>query len=222
LASGKFVIVWQSNTAPVSSTGQRYSLDGARLGHPFKLNNGGPATNPSVAGLNLGGFVAVWNSGAQIYGDNGHPFDQINFANRSSPRVAPILSRGFVIVWAANGQIYGQRYARHGKLVGTEFVVSVGDENSLPAVAELSGGGFAVVWTQTDSWGLYTIFGRVYDARGRATGAVFRVDTPADHTYPVGRPSIAALTSSGQYVVTWPAYNEEALIGLIRGQRFGP
>ena len=62
LNDGGFVVVWQDDTAPRKIHGQRYDGAGKRVGEEFQVNTDTLGDyNPTVAALNDGGFVVVWD-----------------------------------------------------------------------------------------------------------------------------------------------------------------
>lgn len=174
LKSG-YVVAWASNGQDGSGFGiyaQRYTAAGAKAG-------GELAVNTVTAG------------------------DQIR------PAVAGLSNGGFVAVWQSKGEdgsgfgIYGQRYTAAGARAGTAFKVNsttAGDQ-TLPAVAVLSGGGFAVAWTSNgqDGAGL-GVYAQIYSAGGLATGGAFKVNTTTAGDQ--SSPTIAALTGGG-FVIAW-------------------
>ena len=74
LEDGGFVIVWQTfvTTTPNSweIAGQRYDSNGVAVGSKFQVNSttSGQQEYPSVAGLENGGYVVVWESDASSDG----------------------------------------------------------------------------------------------------------------------------------------------------------
>jgi len=100
--------------------------------------------NPSVAGLNDGGFVVIWQSegqdgsGAGIYGQRynqdgnrvGSEFHVNTYTNSDQgyPSVTALNDGGFVVIWESSGQdgsgagTYGRRYNSSG-IGGGEFPI---------------------------------------------------------------------------------------------------
>jgi hypothetical protein len=91
--------------------------------------------------------------------------------------------------------------------LGTETLVNtttVGDQ-SYPALATISDGGYVVTWNSyTQDGSGYGIYAQRYDASGNAIGGETLVNTTTlgDQKYP----AVAGL-SDGGYVVTWESYN---------------
>lgn len=80
LSDGGFIVVWQSDDQDgegLGIFGQIYAATGAPNGLEFQINNytTGDQRNPSVASLNDGGFVVVWESDLQD-GDRSGIFGQ--------------------------------------------------------------------------------------------------------------------------------------------------
>jgi hypothetical protein len=146
--------------------------------------------------------------------------------DQSQPAVAGLKDGGFVAVWQSNGEdgsklgVYGRRYGKTGAAAGGEFRVNTTTQNdqSLPAVAGLTGGGFVVVWQSSgqDKSGL-GIYAQRYDAAGRAVGGEFRVNavTVKDQS----QPAIAALGNGG-FVVVWQSSSQDGSGLGVYGQRY--
>jgi len=210
LSDGGFVMIWSADRRNVSEDyhydvyGQRYDADGNPLGDEFRVNTHTPdrQLSPSVTALSDGGFVVTWKSLNQDGHHYGSPHND-------------------------NASIYGQRYDAQGKSVGDEFRVNthIKGEQVEPSVAALSDGGFVVTWTDEGYWPAgvtspdgsgFGVYGQRYDARGKPTGAEFRVNTHTEGDQV--EPSVAGL-SDGGFVVTWYS-NESPYGGRIHGQRY--
>jgi hypothetical protein len=195
-------------------------------------------SQPSVAGLENGGFVVVWTSDGQDgdrFGIHGQRYSaaggkfgsefQVNMSTRndqSQPSVAAVSDGGFVVAWASNQQagagsdIYAQRYTAAGKAVGGELrVTDAANDQTQPSVAALKGGGFVVAWQSVESDS--DISGQRYDAAGRKVGAEFRVNTVTAKDQM--DPSVAGLNDGG-FIVAWTSDGgDEARLG-VSAQRF--
>ena len=114
----------------------------------FQVNNYtvGPQRQPSIIGLNDGGYFIAWESDGQdgdkngIYGqmyDNtgavsGNEFQINTFTtrNQSSPSVTSMSDGGFMVAWHSNHQahqsyeIFGQRFNSAGYPWGAEFQIN--------------------------------------------------------------------------------------------------
>ncbi|MEF8755424.1 MAG: cadherin-like domain-containing protein [Accumulibacter sp.] len=175
LADGRFVVVWQSYAEDGSSYGvygQRFNADGSKDGTEFRANTytANGQRQPDVAALNDGGYVVVWSSDSYQDTDG----------------------------WG----VYGQRYDSAGNAVGGEFRVnySVSGNQSLPAVAALANGGFAVSWTNGDE-----ILFQQYDAAGRKVDSEQLVNPTANNEY--SNDSDLVGTPDGGFILTWGGYN---------------
>jgi Ca2+-binding RTX toxin-like protein len=204
LADGGFVVGWtdwsalsaDNDTAAIRA--QRFTSAGVATGAELVVNTTTvlSQTDPDMAALSAGGFVAVWVDSSTTGGD------QDSFAIR------------------------GQRFAAGGVAAGAEFLVNstVLRGQSDPAVAGLAGGGFAVVWTDESLTGAdangTAIRLQRYAADGSPSGGEMLVNTItlADQA----EADIAALNGGG-FVVVWTDYSGEggdASGTAIHGQRF--
>ena len=137
--------------------------------------------SPTVAALNDGGFVVVWNDNSVPFKIHGRKYDsagtpaaagefQINTDTLidTYPTITALNDGGFVVVWQDNTnptKIHGQRYDSAGAVVGAEFQVNTDTLNdSRPTIAALNDGGFVVVWG--DNTGTKKIHGQRYDSAG--------------------------------------------------------
>ncbi len=192
LNDGSFMINW-SEYGAVGGVGkdiyaQHYDNDGNALTSKFLVNSGTTADDqvePSIALLANGDFVSIWRSEFRDGGAIG---------------------------------IFGQRFDSTGTAVGSEFQVSSGGIptsntifDSSPQVTALSGGGFAVVYSDSDSSD-NGVFLQRYDASGSSVGASIQVNTTVIESQYDAK--ISELTN-GDLVVVW---NDE-LEGVF-GQRF--
>jgi RTX calcium-binding nonapeptide repeat (4 copies) len=142
-------------------------------------------TDPSVAALNGGGFVAVWTDAAfdgsgsavmaRIYTNAGLPLPGEPLAflvptslvgDQKTASVAPLLDGGFVVVWDddSGAQISGQRYNASGAAVGVEFTIAAMANVSDPDAALLDDGRIAVSFTNT-AGGNSDIYTTIFDPR---------------------------------------------------------
>jgi VCBS repeat-containing protein len=129
LASGGFLVSWESNDGQGSDTssfavkGRIFDATGTPVSGEFQVNTAtaGFQNAPEITALNDGSFVAVWTS--QFIGQTTGPTD-----------------------------IQAQLYNADGTPKGTEFRVNDETDNrqSEPVVTALPTGGFAVAWTSED------------------------------------------------------------------------
>jgi hypothetical protein len=212
-----------------------------KLGPSFQVNNHSSTTQnePSVARLNDGGFVVVWQGGgdgdgAGIFGQRfdgaanrvgtEFPVNTRVRKNQTRPSVAAWGSSGFVVVWESfdheGAGVFGQLFGDDGNRTGNEFRVNStkpGDQ-SAPAVAALSTGGFVVVWHSDGQDGSgYGVYGRRHDASGKRIGKEFRVNTTTEGNQM--HPAVAPWGAGG-FVVVWQSEGQDGDENGIYGQRY--
>ncbi|MBD0416869.1 calcium-binding protein [Oryzicola mucosus] len=205
---------------------QRYNASDGVL-YPTLLVNTTTAGNqvePVVIGLYGGGSVIVWQGDANAFSDIyaqrftsnfGVPtggevvVNTVNDGYQTAPAATALPDGGYVIVWQSASQsdvgwdIHGQRYNANGVRVGTEFranATTTGNQHSVD-VAELTDGGFVVVWVSDgqdgDGQGVYA---QRYSASGAKVGSELLVaETTAGNQF---NPAVAGL-SGGRFIVTW-------------------
>jgi hypothetical protein len=175
LRNNGFVVCWTSDSQDGSKYGifaQCYDKDGNPKGGEFQVNTYWKdfQANPTVAGLDDGGFVACWESYGQDgddygifgqrYGAEGVPVGSEFQVNthwtyyQDYPFVTSLVDGGFVVCWQSGGQdgsgggIFARCYNSDGKPVGNEFQVNTyrRDDQRWPSVAALSDGSFVMCW----------------------------------------------------------------------------
>ena len=108
--------------------GQRYAIDGAKLGNEFSVNTTteGYQEQTLITALKRGGFVVTWIS----YGDEG----------------------------SVDADIYGQRYAQDGARSGEEFKVNTSAtiwqrlrKEPRHSLSGLQDGGFVATWARPEA-----------------------------------------------------------------------
>ena len=123
-----------------------------------------------------------------------------------SSDVAALTNRNFAVVWhdvgSNSGDIKLQLYSPVDGAVGLERIVNVGltGNQSTPAVAALSNGGFVVTWEDLPGFGSVTsIKYRIYNSSGQpVTGELTAAPGPEDQRYPA-----VAGGSNGSFAITW-------------------
>jgi hypothetical protein len=133
---------------------------------------------------------------------------------------------GFLVVWTDVG-LNGERdvWARRFSLAGPAGpdvrvnTYTTGAQSHATAAA-LPGGGFVVVWWDTDQEGPPNrtgIFGRRFDGSGAPVGAEFHVNSylPGNQSYPK-----VAAAPSGAFVVVWNSQDQDGNFGGVFGQRY--
>jgi len=245
-AAGDFVVMWSSAGQDGDSDGvfgQHFDSVGAPLGSEFQVNTytTQDQSYPAVtAGVSVGKFVAVWESDEQdgdLHGIFAQRFDsagaplgsefQVNTQTTSDQRYPAVAAEGdFLVVWVSAGQdghlagIFGQLLDGTGTPVGSEFQVNTHTpaDQTFPAVARDSMGGFVVVWESDGQDGSATgVFGQRYAASAAPVGGEFLVNT-----YTIGdqgAPAIAA-DASGDFVVVWTSDDQDGSATGVFGQRY--
>lgn len=192
---GNFVVTWQSSGGggPDTSGGgiraRRFDRDGGPLGLDFQVNSHTPGAQwyPAVAVDPAGDFVVVWTT----YGNANGSYENVD----------------------------GQRFASDGTTRGGEFQVNASSGYYLyqqnPAVAQLDGKGFVVVWESDGE-----IQGQRFDAAGHKQGGEFPVNTLSDNSQ--GEPAVAVGGDDG-FVVAWSSFasagSDDSYLG-VEGQLF--
>ncbi|MFC3614142.1 calcium-binding protein [Lutimaribacter marinistellae] len=231
LSNGDSVYVWASEGQDGSGFGaymQRYDSAGSTVGGERRLNveTVNSQEEVVVAPDTNGGFFAAWASFEQDgseWGIYGQRFDasgaglgefrintQTNTVQRD-PAIALLEGGGHVVAWLDSDRggpagfgIAAQMFDTTGQKLGPEFEVeqdaTFGQED--PEIAALPGGGFVVVWESFRQDGdFYGIYGRIFDASGRASGAEFHVNDASPQGNQI-TPDVATLTD-GSFVVVW-------------------
>ncbi len=212
--------------------GQRFDALGNTLGSEFQVNTEflGLQGEPSISTLGTG-FVVVWTSNdsssagifAQRYDVGGNPLGsefQINVganAGQIQPKVVELAGGGFAVVWMSRAGsvggdgnsdgVFARVYDAAGVAVTGDIQVNTTFINSQfdPAIAALSGGGFAVTWTDAsgadgNSWG---VFGQEFDASGTAVGSEFQVNQENASTQ---YQSTVTGLANDTFVVAWSSF----------------
>ncbi|NOT16045.1 MAG: hypothetical protein HOP21_10860 [Methylotenera sp.] len=247
LADGGFVVSWQSDGQDGSDNGiyaQRYDATGTPQGSEFLVNlvtlDG--QTNPSVAGLEDGGFVIAWEASSAFSGEiivrrydaAGNAISNDILVNstiatkQEAPSVTALTDGGFVVSWTSYNQdhidgfpgVYLQQYDANGSPTGGEVLVNsnVIETQSASTITALAGGGFVVSWQTAGVDGDdFSIAAQIFDASGSYYASEFRVNS---HTASAQtQPSIAALADGG-FVVSWDSYAQDGDSNGIYAQRF--
>jgi hypothetical protein len=192
---------------------------------------------PSVATLNSGDFVIVWQSSFET-GQNGS--DSGVYARRFSttgapqggkfrvdtgtitdgfnyfmyPSITALDSGDFVVVWdghynSGDSLIYARRYSAIGVPRSDEFRVNseMSSSGLAPRIATLNSGDFVVVWWGGGSQDYIGIYCRRFSAIGVPQGNQFLVNMYTRNGQT--SPSVAALNSGG-FVVVWKSFYQES------------
>jgi hypothetical protein len=177
-ADGSFVAVWQGGTNTESSVfGRRFTAAGQPVGGRFILsaNTEGSQSEPAVALLPGGGFVATWTSGpfpfaskqsdvfVRRFGADGSPLGpeiQVNTTTFNEQGASQVKADGhgsFLVGWLNFGgegtfyDVYARRFAADGSPLSDEIQVNTGDtvptSQSEFAMAVRESGEAVFVWT---------------------------------------------------------------------------
>ena len=180
-------------------------------------------TDPAVAALNDGGFVAVWTDWSQTGTDSsgsairGQLYDAsankvgseflVNSKTVDSqyiPSVCSLSSGGFAVSWLDETSVRGQVFGAGGSRVGGEIIIADYGANGgiNPFTTNVSrpsprmtalSGGGFAV-----TWGLgRDAYGQVYDAAGLKVGAEFSLDSVSGQRSNLGMATLA----NGRFVV---------------------
>jgi hypothetical protein len=143
-------------------------------------------------------------------------------ASNLPPAIASSASGDFIVVWPSvdagtdGWDIRGQRYDKHGRRAGVEFIVNsntAGDQSS-PVIAIDTEGNFTVAWQSMPPQGNSGIYARRFDRQGRPRGVDFAVSTPGYRAAPQ-----IAMDRRGDFVVTWEGFGTD-FVTDVYAQRF--
>jgi len=253
LTGGGFIVAWNSKDQDGSSWGvygQCYNENGDKLGAEFQVNTytAGTQWESSVASLQDGGFIVIWDSNqrdgsdlgvyGQRYDENGRKVSsefQVNTYTKGkqySGSVAGLAGGGFIVTWhscyrqhSSAFDVYGQHYDKNGNRVGSEFLVNTytKDNQSHPSVTGLEDGGFIVIWNSDQrrvSGSDETVYGQRYDANSRKVGSEFQVNTYTKGSKDYAEYASVAGLAGGGFIVTWQSYGQDGSGYGIYGQRY--
>ena len=196
----------------------------------FRANTttAGDQSQPSVAALADGGYVAVWSSFAQdgdvaglvaqLFGASGlasGPEFIVNATttgSQDSSSLAPLSGGGFVVAWNGDDTdqegIFVRVFNGDGSAASGDIGVNVVTASGQfePCVAPLATGGFVVSWFSDrqdgSGWGVYA---RMFAADGTPQGGEIAVNqSTLDEQY---EPTVAPLANGG-FVAVWTSYHQ--------------
>ncbi|MGB0466608.1 MAG: tandem-95 repeat protein [Pontibacterium sp.] len=191
LANGSFVALWQdySLTGPDQDSsavrGQLFDSMGNKSGAELQINTStaGYQSEPTVAALDTGGFIAVWEDWSATGGDTegtairGQQFDAqgikvgeellVNSTTASfqfTPSVVAQPGGGFVVAWmdlnaaGIGGQgklVRAQAFDTDGTKTGGEFILSTttSDDQQTPVLSALNDGRVLALWEDSSASG---------------------------------------------------------------------
>ncbi|MFM9936477.1 MAG: calcium-binding protein, partial [Novosphingobium sp.] len=209
LAGGGYVITWQDyggsagDSSGAGVLAQLYTASGAPTGSAFRVNTqtSQDQSQPTIASLSGGGFVVSWIDNSAVDPVTGFPAATMK----------------------------AQLFTAAGAKVGGELAVDakILNDQSLPTVTGLNGGGFVVTWLDSNPGTGdpdTVIRAQTFDAAGAKLGAAVTVSSVTD-----GERDFPAVTSlaNGGFVVTWQHFvtpedsDIKAQIFSADGSKFG-
>ncbi len=228
-------VSYQSYGAPTVGDPAPYVATRAVGTPPFTGVQGifqtGEETNPDVTSFADGSFFVVYEDSA-ITGDirgvtispTGVERAAFNVDNSaeftSAPQVAALTSGNAVIVYQSLGSTQNVMFRVIGPTGGAALssgtVAATASEEIAPAVAALTGGGFVVVWqdSEADGAGNSGILARIYSNGGVAAGAAFAVNIDVT-AGAQSAPAVIGLADGG-FLVAWVDEGS----GTIRAREF--
>ena len=219
-------------------------VESVLFGEEFQVNSYtiDNQNNHSLALLNDGGFVIIWDSrnqdgsGGGIYGQQynadgsklGSEFQVNSYTDgyQLDNSLTALHGGGFVVTWQSNSQdgsgggIYGQQYNADGSKLGSEFQVNsyTTYNQNKSSLAALNDGGFVVTWQSSSQDGSGSgIYGQQYNADGSKLGDEFQINSYT--TSNQNESSVTAL-SDGGFVVTWESFGQDGSGIGIYGQQY--
>ena len=251
LSDGGFVVGWVSNNNGATTVGndvraQRFDANGTKVGGEISVNQttSGSQDQASVAGLEGGGFAAVWRSetsiNAAVYDASGvlvgseFTVNISTASGRGEPVITALQDGGFAVAWTdqdytRDGSTYAiiaRLYDADGTPRDDDFVVNTEVESvqNSPAISVLPDGGFVVSWKTSDSsqdGSSDAIKAQVFDQNGNPVGTEFLVNGETESSQ--NSPAITSLTN-GNIVVAWGTYDpaQDGDGPAIKSQVFTP
>ena len=195
LSNGGFVVSWRDDQGSSHDDGtgvgssydvwaRVFNANGTQVTPEFRVNSyvSGSQYEPSVVGLEAGGFVVAWRD------DNGSSHDS-----------------------GSSRDVWARVFNANGTEAVAEFRANtyISSYQQKPSVIGLKDGGFVLSWSSNGQDGSgYGVYAQRYAASGAAVGGEFRVNTETngnqtDNTYGYG-PTMAA-SADGGFVVAWPS-----------------
>ncbi len=190
LSNGGFIATWADgsrlggDTSGYGIKAQMFSASGAKVGVEFLVNTSAlnNQTQPVIASLASGKFVASWTDGSGLNGDTTTSVkaqvfnadgtrsggellvNTTTFATQQQPTITALPTGGFAISWGDNSIRFGdysgfaiktQFFDDNGTKVGTEFQVNtatLGNQDA-PTITALASGALVISWTDASGIG---------------------------------------------------------------------
>ncbi|QNH05972.1 calcium-binding protein [Pseudomonas sp. B11D7D] len=224
LSNGSYVIGWTEEIhgdAQDHAFVQLFNANGESVGQAIALTTG-IASYPSVAALNNGGFVAVWENedakgNAEIYlqrftaaGVKDGKAIQVNTGtagDQIDPQVVTLKDGSYVVSWTredTSANIFMQRYSESGAKLGAETQVNTTSGfYSQPSVTALTSGGYVVTWATLDDYegsnGTNFVYAQMFGKDGAKVGIELIVAKSTSQNF---YPQVTA-TEEGGFAVVW-------------------
>ncbi len=228
LASGGYVVVWESDTG-AGVRAQRFDASGAMVGGEIVVADSSvDDMDPEVATLASGGFVILWKNRdwdgdgdlllGQIYTAGGAPLGtqlqiaaptaDTYFGYLSDPAVFALPGGGFVALWQGD-DVLAQIYDPAGAKVGGEILIDAESGQSQPIAAAIGSGRFVIAWREQGPDGWLQLKSQVFDSDGDRIGG--------EVSYLNGRnPGALSALAGGGFVMAW----DNGYSGTILAQRY--
>ena len=216
---------------------QRFDAAGNAAGAEIQVNEpyAGPDDQSAVALLSSGTFVVTWRGedGIRVrrFLASGNAVGagiraSINEKEQARyPDVIALPGAGYLVLWESMNpeltgfDVWAQRFGPADEKTGEEFMVNsfTAFDQSRPAGAPLSDGGFVVIW---DGWGDGDpgggIFGRRFSAAGVPQDAEFRLNTFTDNEQ--GAPEVVPLENG--FAAAWFSEFQDGSDYSVYGREF--
>ncbi|MBN2588559.1 MAG: hypothetical protein JXA96_01755 [Sedimentisphaerales bacterium] len=230
--SGSFVIVWESETDPNSTSicCRRFDNNGTALGNEFQVSTDPDSRYPNIAMDPNGNFTVVWIEGnrpnfsimSRLYDTQGIPVSEpfkvsTNVISSFTQPVIVMDSTGcFFVTWdgdpnlASNDDIHARIYEPNGTPVGKQFVINSTLEKAQqnPQATINDSGQFVVVWDSEGDPNVNEkdILGQRLDKNGNRIGDEFRLNsyTDSDQKCPA-----VTFIDDGRFITVWQSENQD-------------
>ena len=230
--SGSFIIVWESETDPNSTSicARRYNSNGAALDDEFQVSIESESRYPNVAIDNNGNFTIVWIEGsrpnfsimARLYNALGiaisEPF-KINtekISSFSQPAIVMDTAGCILITWdgdpnlASDDNIHARIFEPNGTPIGDQFIVNSTIEKAQqnPQIAINNSDQFVIVWDSEGDPNVNEkdILGQRFDKDGNRIGDEFRLNSYSDSDQKC--PAVTFIDDS-HFVTVWQSQNQD-------------
>ena len=211
--NGTFMAIWHEANGWVE--GQLFTVSGEKQGPQFTVQDGFNGLSDVVADAqgnfwvvssvnNGAGYVNKYSNAGELLVDS-LVLPSVGVA--SDPVITALANDSILVSWydgqnPSGSDIYAQFITAEGLLSGTPFVINttIAENQSKPAVAAMTSGGFVVTWQSLLQDGdLAGVYARVFDAAGEG-GSEILVNTST-----TGNQVQAYVTarSDGGFIVGW-------------------